>query len=83
MFVRFFAGLCHNNLNQVPGEKFPTTCGDLQGFWDMLLLQVDHIDSLFKELELLKANNWKVSALLILYKKKKPKKKINYYAIKT
>lgn len=55
-----FLGLCHNNLNQIPGEKFPTTAGDLQGFWDMLLLQVDHVDSIFAEIEDLKKNNWQV-----------------------
>ncbi|XP_037038257.1 uncharacterized protein LOC119075791 [Bradysia coprophila] len=53
-----FEGLCHNNLNQIPGEKFPTTAEDLQGFWDMLLLQVDHVNSIFAEIEELKKNNW-------------------------
>ncbi len=59
-FVKFL-GLCHNNLNQTPGEKFATTSQDLQGFWDMLLLQVDHVDSIFAEIEELKRNNWQVS----------------------
>ncbi|KAJ6643791.1 Disks large-associated protein 1 [Pseudolycoriella hygida] len=53
-----FEGLCHNNLVQMPDEKFPTTSEDLQGFWDMLLLQVDHVDSLFAEIEEIKKNNW-------------------------
>ncbi len=60
----FFAkllGLCHNNLIQTPGEKLATTSQDLQGFWDMLLLQVDHMDSIFAEIEELKRNNWQVS----------------------
>lgn len=55
-----FLGLCHNQLNQSPDEKFPTTSEDLQGFWDMLMLQVNHVDKLFAEIEDLKKNNWKV-----------------------
>lgn len=54
-------GLCHNNLTQSPDEKFPTTCEDLQGFWDMVMLQVNHIDELFKEIEAIKKNNWTVN----------------------
>lgn len=66
--VPYIVGLCHNNLNQTPDEKFPTTSEDLQGFWDMLLLQVDHVDSIFAEIEELKKNNWQVSfALCILF----------------
>lgn len=57
--MKQFEGLCRNNLNQLPDEKFPTTNEDLQGFWDMVMLQVAHVDSLFKEIETLKANNWK------------------------
>lgn len=45
----------------MPGEKFPTTPEDLQGFWDMLLLQVDNVDSTFAEIEELKKNDWQVS----------------------
>lgn len=56
--MKQFEGLCNNNLHQLPNEKFPTTVEDLQGFWDMVMLQVDHVDSLFKEIEILKANNW-------------------------
>lgn len=53
-----FKGLCTNNITQVEGVAFPTTNEDLQGFWDMVMLQVDQVDNLFKELETLKANNW-------------------------
>lgn len=53
-----FEGLCHKNLNPTPDDKFPTTEEDLLGFWDMVNLQIEHIDSLFKDLELIKANNW-------------------------
>ncbi|XP_060521790.1 uncharacterized protein LOC132699207 isoform X2 [Cylas formicarius] len=54
-----FRGLCTNNINQSPGDAFPTTNEDLQGFWDMVMLQVDQVDKLFDEIEALKANNWK------------------------
>lgn len=40
------------------GEEFPTTNEDLQGFWDMVLLQVDQVDALFRELDELRANGW-------------------------
>lgn len=61
-----FEGLCHKNINQVPGEPFPTTPEDLQGFWDMVMLQVTQIDELFAELDELKANNW------VIQEKSKP-----------
>ncbi|CAH1970809.1 unnamed protein product [Acanthoscelides obtectus] len=54
-----FRGLCTNNINQSVGEAFPTTNEDLQGFWDMVMLQVDQVDALFAEIYALRANNWK------------------------
>ncbi|XP_066143048.1 uncharacterized protein [Euwallacea fornicatus] len=54
-----FKGLCTNNINQSVGEVFPTTNQDLQGFWDMVMLQVDQVDNLFKEINRLRENNWK------------------------
>ncbi|XP_061386527.1 uncharacterized protein LOC133321456 [Musca vetustissima] len=63
--MKQFEGLCHNNLNSAPEDQFPTTVDDLQGFWDMVYLQVDHIDSIFKEIEILKANDWKKPANLL------------------
>ncbi|XP_036332755.1 uncharacterized protein LOC118744127 [Rhagoletis pomonella] len=57
--MKQFEGLCHNNLNSSPEDKFPTTADDLQGFWDMVNLQVDHIDSIFDEIDVLQRNNWK------------------------
>ncbi|XP_005177134.1 uncharacterized membrane protein DDB_G0293934 isoform X2 [Musca domestica] len=62
--MKQFEGLCHNNLNSSPEDQFPTTVDDLQGFWDMVYLQVDHIDLIFKEIEILKANDWKKPANL-------------------
>lgn len=50
--------MCHKNINQIEGEPFPTTPEDLQGFWDMVMLQVTQIDQLFAELDNLRSNNW-------------------------
>lgn len=66
LFFFFCIGLCHKNLNQEPGEKFATTDEDLQGFWDMVMLQVDHVDQLFREIEEYRANNWEVISDLII-----------------
>lgn len=63
----FVLELCHNNINQVPGEQYPTTPEDLQGFWDMVMLQVNHIDSLFEMIETIKASNWKVRSYLMSF----------------
>ncbi|XP_046811645.1 disks large-associated protein 4 [Lucilia cuprina] len=57
--MKQFEGLCHNNLNSSPEDQFPTTVDDLQGFWDMVYLQVDHVDSIFADIENLKKNDWK------------------------
>ncbi|XP_070854800.1 uncharacterized protein vlc isoform X2 [Drosophila suzukii] len=57
--MKQFEGLCHNNLNRSLEDKFPTTVDDLQGFWDMVYLQVEHLDSVFADIEHLKANKWK------------------------
>ncbi|XP_075165864.1 disks large-associated protein 2 [Haematobia irritans] len=64
--MKQFEGLCHNNLNSSPEDQFPTTVDDLQGFWDMVYLQVDHIDAIFKDIEQLKANEWKRSADMLM-----------------
>lgn len=53
--------MCFKNINHVSDNgKFMTTDEDLQGFWDMLLLQVNDIDVKHKEIEWMKANNWEV-----------------------
>ncbi|XP_044740433.1 uncharacterized protein LOC123301659 [Chrysoperla carnea] len=53
-----FEGLCHKNINQIEGEPFPTTAEDLQGFWDMVMLQINQVNDLFKDLDELRENNW-------------------------
>ncbi|XP_050454813.1 uncharacterized protein LOC126853263 [Cataglyphis hispanica] len=53
-----FAGLCQKNINQVPGEEFPTTNEDLAGFWDMVMLQVVQVNELFDQIEKLRTSQW-------------------------
>jgi len=53
-----FAGLCRKNLTQNSDEPFPTTAEDLAGFWDMVNIQVDHINTLFGEIQTLQSNGW-------------------------
>lgn len=62
------AGLCHKNISQVPGEPFPTTAEDLQGFWDMVMLQVTQVDQLFSEIDSYRANGWIIPVSLYIYK---------------
>lgn len=52
-------GLCHENLE--PSADGPQTlCGDLQGFWDMMMLQVDNIDASYADIQEVRENGWKV-----------------------
>ncbi|XP_055599754.1 disks large-associated protein 4 [Uranotaenia lowii] len=60
--MKQFEGLCYTNLNQIPGEKFQTTCEDLRGFWDMVMLQVDNVDASFREIDSFRRNGWKKPA---------------------
>jgi hypothetical protein len=39
-------------------EPFPTTSEDLAGFWDMVMLQVEHVNRLFEEITTLRAATW-------------------------
>lgn len=50
-----------DSLNQTAGDMPPPTPADLQGFWEMVLLQVDNVDSLYAELDKIRKNNWKVN----------------------
>lgn len=53
-------GLCNDNINQTKGDMPPPTPADLQGFWEMVLLQVDNVDSLYADIDKMRANGWKV-----------------------
>ncbi|XP_006819980.1 uncharacterized protein LOC100370970 [Saccoglossus kowalevskii] len=55
------------------GEK-EVTCMDLQGFWDMIYMQVENVQDMFKDLEILQNNNWKEEEKIVV--KPKPVKKV-------
>lgn len=57
-----FIGLCDDSINQTHREMPPPTPADLQGFWEMVYLQVENVDSLFVELDQIRAAGWKVLA---------------------
>ena len=45
----------------------PTKWEDLQGFWEMVKIQVDDVDEMFTEIELLRQNGWtEIKALVRL-----------------
>lgn len=54
------SGLCEENLKPNPDGP-QTLSGDLQGFWDMMMLQVDNIDDSFSEIKKYRENGWTVS----------------------
>lgn len=64
VYIASYLGLCNDSLNQVMSDMPPPTAGDLQGFWEMVCLQVENVDALFAELERTRANDWKVSIFL-------------------
>lgn len=55
-FVQF-RDLCQNHMVPDPDEP-ETLWGDLQGFWDMVKIQIDNVDDLFAEIELMRHNGW-------------------------
>lgn len=69
------------NFFQSAGEAFPTTNEDLQGFWDMVMLQVDQVDAMFEEIDKLRKNDWKEIAVVetksVTNGSIKPKKLVN------
>ncbi|GFQ90808.1 hypothetical protein TNCT_716552 [Trichonephila clavata] len=54
-----FRGLCWKNIEENPSVPFYTTGSDLAGFWDLVLLQVDDINTTFKEIDDMRKNGWK------------------------
>lgn len=40
-------------------EGKPTKWEDLQGFWEMVKLQVDDLDDMFTEIDLMRQNGWR------------------------
>ena len=59
--------------------KMLVTCKDLQGFWDMMYMEVENCNLRFEKLEKLRAQGWKEEELFInkpVTKKKISKKKV-------
>ena len=59
--------------------KMLVTCKDLQGFWDMMYMEIENCNLRFEKLEKLRAQGWKEEELFIdkpVTKKKVSKKKV-------
>ena len=67
-----FSGLL--DLSEDPTAEKKTLVSDLQGFWEMMYIQVEDIDKKFLELEELKENNWEEKKVEV---KKKNAKRAN------
>ncbi|XP_077286643.1 uncharacterized protein LOC143911569 isoform X2 [Arctopsyche grandis] len=70
-----FKGLIEKCENQEASEAGLVKIQDLQGFWDMIYMQVENLDIRFNELKELKSKDWKeeVSIPIVLKSKKIPK----------
>eukprot|EP00095_Tigriopus_kingsejongensis_P007238 maker-scaffold435_size171904-snap-gene-0.26 protein:Tk07238 transcript:maker-scaffold435_size171904-snap-gene-0.26-mRNA-1 annotation:"hypothetical protein SINV_10887" len=54
-----FRGLCDKNITiKLEDDPFVPTLQDLAGFWDMVYLQIEHINVLFAELVVIRKNGW-------------------------
>lgn len=58
-------------LNQVTRDMPPPTPDDLQGFWEMVCLQVENVDALYVELDEMRANGWNVRVFFFFIFSKK------------
>lgn len=54
-----FRQLCLKNIADNSADDFPTTRGDLEGFWDMICIQIEQVIDTFDEIEEMKENGWK------------------------
>jgi len=76
-----FSGLVDNcEFNK--GEK-ATTCTDLQGFWEMIYIQVDDIYQKFSQLEALESRGWVEDSVVISKIDSDDPKKLSVKKIKT
>ncbi|CAG5129201.1 unnamed protein product [Candidula unifasciata] len=55
-FVQF-SELCQNHMQPNPDER-ETKWEDLQGFWDIVKIQIDNVDDMFLEIDLMKQSGW-------------------------
>jgi len=56
-----FEELCRDNIEDNPEKRqneMETKSSDLQGYWEMMFMQIDDVKALFNHIEKLKANNW-------------------------
>lgn len=53
-----FKGLCDTNLGVGETNGRRPTNGDLAGFWDMVMIQVDDVNSMFSSIDELRKNGW-------------------------
>lgn len=58
--IKQFEDLCHKNLIPPPDDPFPTKLEDLEGFWDMVLLQVHDCDATFAQIDTYRTNGWRI-----------------------
>ncbi|CAG2108465.1 unnamed protein product [Medioppia subpectinata] len=64
-----FHELCLKNISQSNCEQFVTTNDDLQGFWDMMSIQVIDINDTFAQIYTLHASGWNKDFDVVLPKK--------------
>lgn len=53
-----FRGLCNMNLGIGDTNSRRPTNGDLEGFWDMVMIQVEDVNSMFTNIDELRKNGW-------------------------
>nr|KAG5696060.1 hypothetical protein BaRGS_017172 [Batillaria attramentaria] len=53
-----FRELCSQHMHPEPEDRVPLY-EDLQGFWDMIKIQVENVDDMFAEIEHMSQNGWK------------------------
>ncbi|CAE1240297.1 unnamed protein product [Acanthosepion pharaonis] len=55
-----FRDLCQNYMSPTSAEEeHPTKLEDLQGFWEMVQIQIDDVYDMFAEIDLMRHNGWK------------------------
>eukprot|EP00794_Sanderia_malayensis_P003479 gene3479-3977_t len=57
-----FEKLCNENIEASPGKKRPMST-DLEGFWDMVSIQVEDVNKMFAHIDEMRQNDWKEVSL--------------------
>lgn len=47
-----------NVIQENDPDKKETKSSDLQGYWDMMYIQIEDVHNLFEDIDKLRANNW-------------------------